>query len=144
MLVWVYTCQNATLLEITCRSSYISYNVWDDSLKHPQPNLENRWKYWCTFIKSSTLQLLDWINDKLVLENGCVFICSTKKANFVWFDSLFLSQQFFSYVGTGLPWLTQCSASSEAQIHIKQFYTIKMTSINRITSHRKGLDSRTF
>ena len=24
MLFWVYTCQNATLLEITCRDSYIS------------------------------------------------------------------------------------------------------------------------
>ena len=35
MLVWVYTCQNATLLEITCRGSiiYLNFMIWTNK-KH--------------------------------------------------------------------------------------------------------------
>ena len=31
MLIWLYTCQNATLLEITCRGSYVAHKSAVDS-----------------------------------------------------------------------------------------------------------------
>ena len=31
-LVWVYTCQNATLLEITCHGSYVKCKLWFTSV----------------------------------------------------------------------------------------------------------------
>ena len=59
-----------------------------------------------------------------------VFFFRLQIHGFVWFDYLHPSQQFFSYVGTGLPWLnqylarinvscskTQSSDAGEAQTH---------------------------
>ena len=42
-LIWVYTCQNATLLEITCHCSYGVKNIWGINLK------------WCTLFDNKKM-----------------------------------------------------------------------------------------
>ena len=46
-LVWVYTCQNATLFEITCRGSYI-YLPWEmyNLVTHPDKLWDSVFRHW--------------------------------------------------------------------------------------------------
>ena len=60
-LVWVYTCQNATLLEITCHGSYI--NRWEKASKITQ---HGKSKWMCHM-------------QKMLIFNGqCAFNCSPR------------------------------------------------------------------
>ena len=108
--VRVYTCQNATLLEITCHGSkvFVKHCAHCHMLVHKGHLILMNWAItlWLIDVKLCHLHqniLYIKYSEYTKIQHNSHFFGNV----FVWFYSLCPSQQFFSYVGMGLPGLNQ-------------------------------------